>query len=213
MINPTAELYLEAVDVVLAMIADGGVSEAWTEPSSLPGMTVGGLTTHLALQVDRVLEVLTEDASGHEPIGVLRHYALVPWREQEPEGAFNAGIRQRAEDSAREGFEDTVARMREGRDRLARQLEDLDGEQPVFLPWTGWALTLDGLLITRLLELVVHGDDLAVSVGTDPLDFDDNATTSVIDLLSRLAVKRHGASALIRALSRAERAPASIAAI
>jgi len=35
----------------------------------------------------------------------------------------------------------------------------------------------------------------------------------VLDLLCRLAVHRHGAVAVLRALSRAERAPASIAAL
>jgi hypothetical protein len=35
----------------------------------------------------------------------------------------------------------------------------------------------------------------------------------VVDLLSRLSVQRHGAVAVLRALSRAERAPSTIAAI
>jgi hypothetical protein len=38
------------------------------------------------------------------------------------------------------------------------------------------------------------------------------AADEAVELLTRLAVRKHGSAALARALSRAERAPASIAA-
>jgi hypothetical protein len=67
-------------------------------------------------------------------------------------------------------------------------------------------------LTTRMMEVLVHSDDLAVSIGVATPDFPPMAVELVTDLLVRLATRRHGAVPVIRALSRAERAPASIAA-
>jgi hypothetical protein len=81
------------------------------------------------------------------------------------------------------------------------------------MPWVGWALTLDDFLTTRTMELAVHMDDLAVSVGLAAPGLPDDAFDPVLMLLSRLAARRHGQAALLRALARAERAPAAINAI
>ncbi|MFC7483163.1 hypothetical protein ACFQX7_28525 [Luedemannella flava] len=59
----------------------------------------------------------------------------------------------------------------------------------------------------------MHNDDLAVSVGIDAPAQPDEVLEPVFALLTKLAVKQHGATAVLRALSRAERAPATIAAI
>jgi hypothetical protein len=75
-----------------------------------------------------------------------------------------------------------------------------------------WSLLLDDLLITRMMELVVHSDDLAVSVGIATPALSERAVDTVIELLSRLAVRRHGPTAVLGALSRADRAPATVAA-
>jgi hypothetical protein len=83
----------------------------------------------------------------------------------------------------------------------------------VGLPWAGWSLTLDDFLVTRMLEITAHCDDLAVSVGVATPPLPASVTEPVLDLLCRLAVHRHGVIAVLRALSRAERAPATIAAI
>ena len=85
--------------------------------------------------------------------------------------------------------------------------------RPVHLPfWGSWSLTLHDLLVTRMMELAVHSDDLAVSVGIATPQLPQIAVDAVIDLLARVAVRRHGATGVLRALSRAERAPPSIAA-
>jgi hypothetical protein len=85
--------------------------------------------------------------------------------------------------------------------------------RPVRIPlWGPWSLLLDDLLTTRMMELAVHSDDLAVSVGIATPAPPERAVDTVIQLLSRLAVRRHGPTAVLRALSRAERAPATVAA-
>jgi hypothetical protein len=64
-----------------------------------------------------------------------------------------------------------------------------------------------------MLELVIHGDDLAYSVGLATPAFPARAVETVVDLLSRIALRRHGPTAVLRALSRSERAPVSISAL
>ncbi len=83
----------------------------------------------------------------------------------------------------------------------------------VYLPQTGRALTLGDFLTTRTMELAVHADDLAVSVGLAAAELPDVAFDPLLILLARLAARRHGQTALLRALARGERAPAAISAI
>ena len=75
-----------------------------------------------------------------------------------------------------------------------------------------WGLRLDDLLVTRMMEIAVHSDDLAVSVGIATPQLPAQVLDPVLKLLADLAVRRHGAVALLRALSRSERAPATISA-
>jgi hypothetical protein len=63
-----------------------------------------------------------------------------------------------------------------------------------------------------MLEIAVHDDDLAYSVGLPAPELPQEVTGMVITLLAALATDRHGPVAMIRALTRAERAPGSIAA-
>ena len=62
------------------------------------------------------------------------------------------------------------------------------------------------------METVVHSDDLAASLGLATPEFPDEVVSPVLGLLTGLAVRRHGATALVRALTRPQRAPASVAA-
>jgi hypothetical protein len=70
------------------------------------------------------------------------------------------------------------------------------------------ALPIDDCAAACLLELVVHADELAVSVGLEPVVFSEPAIDLVVVTLSRISRKRHGDVAVIRSLSRPERAPA-----
>jgi hypothetical protein len=76
------------------------------------------------------------------------------------------------------------------------------------IPWWGWSLRRDDFLLTRMLEIVVHADDLALRIGVPVPEFPADLFAPVRDLLVRLAVKRHGQSAVISALTRSERAQA-----
>ena len=83
---------------------------------------------------------------------------------------------------------------------------------PVLIPWQGWALTAHDFLVTRLMEMLVHSDDLAAGLDVPTPQFPDEAVRLVLGLLTAVAVERHGQTALVRALSRPQRAPDSVSA-
>ena len=60
--------------------------------------------------------------------------------------------------------------------------------------------------------MVVHSDDLAVSVDLPTPDFPDDVVAAVLGLLTMVAVERHGQTALVRALARPQRAPGDVSA-
>jgi hypothetical protein len=71
---------------------------------------------------------------------------------------------------------------------------------------------LDDFLLTRTIEIAVHNDDLAVSVGVPAPALPAYALDLVLPTLVQVAARRHGGTALLRVLSRAERARGSVCA-
>jgi hypothetical protein len=82
----------------------------------------------------------------------------------------------------------------------------------VHIPWQGWSLTTEDFVASRLMEMLVHADDLAASVGLPTPDFPERAAAETMRLLTAVSVDRHGQAAVVRALSRPQRAPASVSA-
>ena len=62
------------------------------------------------------------------------------------------------------------------------------------------------------MEIMVHSDDLAASVGLPTPEFSEPVVRAVLGLLSAVAVDRHGQTAVLRALSRPQRAPDHVSA-
>jgi hypothetical protein len=87
-------------------------------------------------------------------------------------------------------------------------LADVERRTPdaVFVPWEGVALSTADWLLSREVELVVHADDLAVSVGLPTLHFPAEVVADVLAAMTALSVERHGANAVVRAIARPHRA-------
>lgn len=144
----------EQWSVLRAWLEREGVLDRAGEPSGLGVWTISDLVVHLGYGLRMTAEVTS--AADQEPIGVARYVA----------GYLPAG-QQIAADTA------TVAASLRGReltgiDELAAQAwQALDaGLPPVVLGRRG-PLRSDDFLLTRLLELVAHGDDLHRVLGTD----------------------------------------------
>jgi hypothetical protein len=209
----TRRAFLEAAAAAADLLAEPAVSASWDAPSALRGLSVRGLSGHLARQIFHVMRVLAQGPSDEQPTTLLEHYVRSDWRDADVDDDSNAGIRRDAEREATEGPEALATQARLAVDDLRRVLPVQPADLVVYLPWGPWALSLDDFLTTRMLEIAVHNDDLAVSVDVDTPVLPAAVIDPVVSLLARLAVQRHGAPAVLRALSRAERAPATIAAI
>jgi hypothetical protein len=208
-----ADGYLSAAGQAVALLREPAVAAAWGKPSALAEMTVGALAGHLGYQIFTVSRALEEPPTDQEPIPLLEHYARAAWRGAPLDSKANVGIRARGEEIGSEGAGPVADRAGAALAEQQARLLRTPGDHAVFMPQVGWALSLDDFLITRMMELAVHGDDLAVSVGLATPDLPDAAFDPVLVMLTRLAARRHGQAALLRALARAERAPKAINAI
>jgi hypothetical protein len=204
--------YLSAAQIAIGLLRDPAVAAAWERPSALERMTVGGLAAHLSQQIAFVPQVLASPVEGG-PITLLEHYSRVKWRGADLDQETNVGIREGSEALAEHGPREVAEHAAAALTVLWQALPAEPPGRVVFLSYVGWALTLDDYLTTRMMEIAVHSDDLAVSAGRPTPQFPPGVAEPVVDLLSRLAMQRHGATSVIRALSRAERAPGTIAAI
>lgn len=209
----TTETFLGCCEVSLALAARPEVAAAWTAESACEGMTVGGLAHHLVAQVRSAARLLATPAPDGAPvIGLLDHYDRAPWVVQSRSGEVDP--EQNGSDNA--GAQ--VGQVQVLADAFA-SFALLDGllagdarPDVVHIPWQGWSLATDAFLTTRMMEMVVHGDDLAASVDITPPVHDEAVTTPVFSLLAAVAARRHGQTALVRALSRPQRASGDISA-
>lgn len=207
-----------ATEALLALVARPEVGAAWDEESSCEGMSVGALAWHLTNQPRRALEVLaastaaTGDAPaggpGTEPVPLDVYYTQADWVRQDLDGPANVGVRTRSEHDAAGGQDGAV---QAAADALGSLADALAAAPPtVLVPWQGAVLTTDDFLVTRLMEIVVHSDDLAASVGLPTPQFGGGVLEPVLALLSGLALRRHGQDALVRTLARPQRAPRAV---
>ena len=203
---------LGSARVVRDLALSQPVRDRWDEESACAGMTVGGLAHHLAGQATALVRLLPEEPDDTDLIPVREHYRRAAWANSGLDDEANVSIREGADEQARSGYDGLVERLDGDLDALPAAVGQVTDETPVLIPWQGWSLTAHDLAVTRLMEMIVHADDLAASVDRPTPDFPDQAVRVVLDLLTQVAVDRHGQAALVRTLSRPQRAPASVSA-
>lgn len=194
------------------LLRDPAVAEAWSKPSALEEFRVSGLAGHLAFQVLAIPEIVAAPIPTEPTISVLDHYDRVEWIDAGLDDEISVRIRSGGDLVAADGPEVLADRLDAALEQLRADLPSI-ADRPVRISlWGPWSLMLDDMLLTRLMELAVHSDDLAVSVELPTPELPPSAVESVVGLLTRLSVRRHGATAVLRTLSRAERAPRTITA-
>jgi hypothetical protein len=206
------QAYLEAATAAEALLRDDAVVAAWSKPSALTGFTVGGLAAHLLGQLTYPVRALAAPAPDGTPIPVLEHYQRVAWIGADLDADANVAIVAGGEREAEAGPAEIARAAADALASLTETLPTVAEDRRVAPPSGGWALWLDDHLLTRMMEIVVHSDDLAVSVGIETPELPPSVVEPVVDLLTRIALRRRGSVAVVRALSRAERAPETISA-
>ncbi|WP_168801765.1 maleylpyruvate isomerase N-terminal domain-containing protein [Glycomyces buryatensis] len=202
--------YLDAAGTATGLLAADEVAAAWTADSALEGFTVAGLAGHLAAQIWGAAAALEGDYTGKDTITLMEHFGRAKWIKTDLDNEANTKVRDGGRRLAEPGPEALLEGTRERLARFETALPALTGQEQAGTDYWAYAMSLDEYLITRIMELVVHTDDLAHSVGIATPSFDSEPFDTAIRMLARLSVKRHGQAALVRALARAERAPADI---
>lgn len=187
MTSPIRLAYVEAAGAARALLASARVAERWHDRSALAGMDVAELARHLArhvVVVDRVLDEKTPRRA--DPVTAAQYYLTPIPSAPDPD----------AED-ARALLEQVDATLASLRGRIG-------GEPPQRLVRAPGDVTmlLDEYLVTLIVELVVHADDLAVSVGETTPAFGPVTTACAIGCLLEVARARSGDLAVVRAMVR-----------
>ena len=204
---------VRAADAIVDLVSRPEVAAEWKRESSCPGMTVGGLTWHLVGHAGMVVSLVgagPDAGTGSETVDVLEHYKRARWVSEDVDGETNRAIRETADTQASDGPEAAATILLRARAGLDAALAAAPAT--TYVPWQGWSLSTDDFIVTRLMETVVHADDLAASIDVPAPAFDTAVLDPVLRLLTALALRRHGQDALVRTLTRPQRAPAEISA-
>ena len=196
------DLYLEVAAIAAELVADPSVGDHWEDQSVLAHLGVGGLAGHLARSILQVEWYLDGQVADAPPMTASEYYASLVGV-TDPNSELNEGVRQRGEETASEGPADLAERTAGALAGLNTRLPAEPGGRRVEA--VGRVLLLDEYLKTRLVEMTVHTDDLALSVGLRPPEVPADAYGVAIETLVGVATLRHGPLAVLRALTRRER--------
>lgn len=200
-----------AVDQLTDLVGSAEVAQAWEQESALPGMTVGGLARHLVSQAECAVEFLiTPGPPDPQVLTLIGHYDRVDWLHAPVDAAENTSIRDHFNQMSSAGHTESVEVLARSREHLGSAIGEAGSA--TYVPWQDCALPTDDFLVVRLMEIVVHADDLACSVGVAPPAFGPKVLEPVLALLAALAARRRGQDAVLRALSRHERSAGSVSA-
>ena len=197
------ETFLATGRVAADFLALPEVGAAWDSASALPEFTVRGLAGHLLRATGSVEAYLDRPEPDGDPVSAADYYVHAV-EEPDIHSDVHRAIRQRGEEEAAGGYAAVRDRSFELLERLGGRLAEERPDRKV-RAYKDLVLTIDDYLVTRLIELTVHVDDLALSVGAPPPELPREATELAIDTLVEAARLKHGDLAVLRALTRRER--------
>lgn len=197
--NWAVEDFLVAAEQTGALLEVPGLVQGWTDPSALDGFSVGELAGHFVRAVGVTNAVVARGPVSEPTTDLVDYYVVATstWRDRTSEIRANAAVEAAA------GPKLLVRRWRDAVD----EAHELLSERPPSKVRTsaGVVLTLNDYLVSRAIELLVHADDLAASLQVECPPPPGRLVRAVNDLLISVARRRHGESAILRALTRRER--------
>jgi hypothetical protein len=206
------ELYLAGARTIREAITDPAVVEAWDQPSVLEEQTVGSLAGHLARTGTFIMDEVLDAGAAEGPADftdVATFYATLLPAAEDP---IHEGIRARGAALAERGSDDLAATIDDRMPAIEAQLRTLPGDH--LLTVTGGnAMALELYLVTRVVEQVVHLDDLARSVARAPWVVPVDAYALAARAALDVALLRHDPRLVVRGLYRRGHAEAVLPAI
>ena len=203
---PVRGSYLAAAEIALALLQSAELEERWEQESALRGWPCGLLAGHLARSILQVEWFLDGAQPPHATIDAVSYYAALTGS-TDPKSDLNEGVRARSQETANLGR----AAMAAATEHALRALQERIPAEPAArtLESFGRPMLLDEYLVTRIVELSIHVDDLALSLALPrrvPPAALDIATATLFDA----ARKRHDSLDVLRALTRTERDPQNV---
>ena len=206
------DAFLTAAERAEVVIYRPEIAERWNEASALDGHTIGSLTAHLARSVFTVQRYMAAPVASGKPTTAAGYLVAVLGDADPVDSDVHRGVRERARDEATAGHAELCARFARARHDLADTLPACDPTQPITV-LDGVVLPLEEYIRSRIVELVIHLDDLCLSVGSEPPDDLYAAFDIAAAVLVQVAVRRNGPWATLRSLARRERHPSAIRAL
>jgi hypothetical protein len=209
-LSPKAiEAYMAAVDWFVGLLHREEVTAAWAEPSCLAQYTLGGVSAHAVHSVMWLEQVLRDtEPTGLRLVTVGEFFGPNRVGGENDDDPFSASLRAAAEKFAVVGAPVVVAACTVSRDGMVGLLQESTARRAIpVVRVAGGQVPLCDYLRTRVLEIVVHGDDVACSVpGMDVPDPPAASLEVCLGVCVELARARVGAMGVLRAFTRAERA-------
>ena len=215
-LDEITEAFRDAAGAFAEILDRPEVQRAWAEPSALEGYSVGGIVAHVNGAIgwtERLLDLpVPLDGRAAPRDDFLRFWHSL---KIDPDGADRLALhdvlRDQFEQAATRGWESTRDRFLTLAKQLGARLDGEAYERALDLrPTAPLIVCIGDLMPSRVVELVVHGDDLAASVGVDAPRLSKAAASVSIDLLMAVARRAHGDVAVVRALARRERASSAV---
>ncbi len=197
-------VFLDSATVVREALGQPTISDHWNDDSALAGYQVSGLAGHTARAILTPLSYLNLPAPSDRPVGPAEYFTLGLGDLDPIASPEHAGARRRGAEAAAGGPSHLTGQVVTALIELHELLEVTEPDRLVTV-FSGRCMTIDDYLITRIVEIVIHLDDLACSV-PDPLPAPPGEAVDItLATAVEIAAIRHGHTALLRALTRRER--------
>lgn len=206
MISTTASIFLNCGRVVRSALDTAEIAVRWDDHSSLERMSIGDLTAHLANAVFTVGRYLdnpdSEVTRSVETVGDYFGAALTDTDYYDGlDSDLQTAVRGRASTLAEKGAVVIIEELDTSLADLAGRFENPPERLTVL---AGLSIPIDAYLESRIIEMVVHLDDLDRSLTVDLPSHSAAATELVVDRLFEMAKQHYHDKALIRAMTRPE---------
>ena len=196
-------MFVSGAKLVAKTIDDPVVGAAWGSDSVLEYQSIGSLAGHLARGGVWVVEEYLDQGvpEGPPDFDSAGHYFAAVM--DEADEGVHAGIRARGAYLAEQGWEDIVEKLNAATASIERRLAEEPSDRLVEV-FDGKVMRLDDYLLTRIVEQVVHLDDLARSLERAAPRFVPGSVQLTIACAMEIGRRRHGDVELMRSLFRGQ---------
>ena len=200
--NRVRAAYLDSLRAARPLLASDELTRRWDEESALSGFSVRGLAGHLVRAGQAPLYYLDTQPAPH-PTDVVDAPAYYRTVLDKMGAEGHREVIERGEANATGGPQKLLADHDAAIATLEERLPGIDPAQPISI-FLDVPLRFDDYLVVRICEIVIHTDDLAVSLDLEP-ELPDEAVDIAIHHLIDVARLWYGDRAVLTALSRRER--------